>query len=81
MYNFIYLLIKIIKNLKKKVLVLDVDFSADLTIIEEGYELIERLTRNLTGLKRKGGDHVNIELPMFTSCCPGWVYYMEKNYP
>ena len=47
----------------------DVNFAADLTIMEEGSELIERVT---TG---KG------KLPMFTSCCPAWVTFMERNYP
>ena len=47
--------------------VFDTNFSADLTIMEEGSELLERLT--------KGG-----KLPMFTSCCPGWVDYCEKKY-
>ena len=44
------------------------DFSADVTIMEEGTELIQRV--------RGGG-----VLPMMTSCCPGWVKYMEYNYP
>ena len=44
------------------------DFSADVTIMEEGTEFIQRVT--------KGG-----VLPMMTSCCPGWVKYMEYNYP
>lgn len=47
--------------------VFDTNFAADLTIMEEGTELVTRLT--------KGG-----VLPMFTSCCPGWVDYCEKNY-
>ncbi|MBR0155158.1 MAG: iron hydrogenase small subunit [Treponema sp.] len=47
--------------------VFDTNFAADLTIMEEGNELIERI--------KKGG-----KLPMFTSCCPGWVDYCEKNY-
>ena len=47
----------------------DVNFAADLTIMEEGSELIERVT---TG---KG------KLPMFTSCCPAWVTFLERNYP
>ena len=46
----------------------DTNFSADLTIMEEGTELITRVT--------KGG-----VLPMFTSCCPAWVTYLERNYP
>ena len=47
--------------------IFDTNFAADLTIMEEGTELVTRLT--------KGG-----VLPMFTSCCPGWVDYAEKNY-
>jgi NADH-quinone oxidoreductase subunit G len=47
--------------------VFDTNFSADLTIMEEGTELIHRLT--------KGGD-----IPLITSCCPAWVDYMEKYY-
>jgi NADH-quinone oxidoreductase subunit G len=47
--------------------IFDTNFAADLTIMEEGTELVTRLT--------KGG-----KLPMFTSCCPGWIDYAEKNY-
>ena len=47
----------------------DVTFSADLTIIEEGCELLSRI---LTG---------SGPLPQFTSCCPAWVKYVEKFYP
>jgi NADH-quinone oxidoreductase subunit G len=47
--------------------VFDTNFSADLTIMEEGTELVHRLTR--------GGD-----IPLITSCCPAWVDYMEKYY-
>jgi len=47
--------------------VFDTNFSADLTIMEEGTELIGRLK-----------DKKN--LPLFTSCCPAWVDYAEKNY-
>ncbi|MGH0053107.1 MAG: NADH-dependent [FeFe] hydrogenase, group A6 [Sphaerochaetaceae bacterium] len=46
----------------------DTNFGADLTIMEEGSELVHRLT--------KGG-----MLPQFTSCCPAWVDYVEKYYP
>ncbi len=49
--------------------VFDTNFGADLTIMEEGSELVERLVH------RKG------ELPLITSCCPSWVDYMEKYYP
>jgi len=48
--------------------VFDTNFTADLTIMEEGSEFIERLT--------KGG-----VLPMFTSCCPGWVRFVKSQYP
>ena len=48
--------------------VFDVDFAADLTIMEEGFELINRL--------KKGG-----ALPMMTSCSPAWIKFCEYNYP
>ena len=48
--------------------VFDTDFGADLTIIEEGTELINRIKNN--GV-----------LPMITSCSPGWITYCEKFYP
>ena len=48
--------------------VFDMDFTADLTILEEANELVERITRKET-------------LPMFTSCCPGWVKFVEHYYP
>ena len=47
--------------------VFDTNFSADLTIMEEGSELLERI--------KNGG-----KLPMFTSCCPGWIDYCEKKF-
>ncbi|MFA6731676.1 MAG: NADH-dependent [FeFe] hydrogenase, group A6 [Sphaerochaeta sp.] len=46
----------------------DTNFGADLTIMEEGSELVGRLT--------KGG-----ALPQLTSCCPAWIDYVEKYYP
>ena len=49
--------------------VLDTNFAADLTIVEEGSELIERIT------KGRG------PLPQFTSCCPAWVKFAEIYYP
>ena len=49
--------------------VLDTNFSADLTIVEEASELIERVTK---GTK---------PLPQFTSCCPAWVKYAEMYHP
>ncbi len=48
--------------------VFDTNFSADLTIIEEASEFIERFA------------HGNGELPLITSCCPAWVDYMEKRF-
>ena len=48
--------------------IFDTNFGADLTIIEEASEFVRRFTEN---------NH----LPMFTSCCPAWVDYMEKYYP
>lgn len=49
-------------------LVFDTNFSADLTIMEEGYEFLDRLQNNG-------------KLPMFTSCCPGWVKFLELKHP
>ncbi len=48
--------------------VFDTDFTADLTIMEEGHELIERLN---TGGK----------LPIISSCCPGWIKFAEQFFP
>ena len=48
--------------------VYDTNFPADVTIMEEGTELVKRVT--------EGG-----VLPMFTSCCPAWVKFLENNYP
>ena len=50
--------------------VFDTNFSADLTIMEEGSEFIGRL-------KNKE----NEKFPMFTSCCPGWVRYVKGHFP
>jgi NADH-quinone oxidoreductase subunit G len=48
--------------------IFDTNFSADLTIMEEGTELVKRLAKGMS------------ELPLITSCCPAWVDYMEKYY-
>jgi iron-only hydrogenase group A len=48
--------------------IFDTNFAADLTIMEEATELVNRVTNSGT-------------LPMFTSCCPGWVKYLEQNRP
>ncbi len=49
-------------------LVFDTNFSADLTIMEEAHEFLDRLNN--------GG-----KLPLFTSCCPGWVRFLETQHP
>ncbi len=53
--------------------VFDTNFTADLTIMEEGTELLSRVQSALTG-----GEAV---LPMITSCSPGWIKYVEHTYP
>jgi NADH-quinone oxidoreductase subunit G/[NiFe] hydrogenase diaphorase moiety small subunit len=55
--------------------VFDTNFTADLTIIEEGTELIQRLYKALV---QKDS---TVALPQFTSCSPGWVKYLEHFYP
>ena len=50
--------------------VFDTDFAADLTIMEEGSEFIERFTHK-----------DQYQWPMFTSCCPGWVRFVKSQYP
>lgn len=54
--------------------VFDTNFAADLTIIEEGTELINRLKDALVEKK-------SVALPMFTSCSPGWIKFTEHFYP
>nr|2N0S_A Chain A, Fe-hydrogenase [Chlamydomonas reinhardtii] len=56
--------------------VFDTLFGADLTIMEEGSELLHRLTEHL-----EAHPHSDEPLPMFTSCCPGWIAMLEKSYP
>lgn len=48
--------------------VFDTTFGADLTVMEEAYELVDRINNNKT-------------MPMFTSCCPAWVKFVETYYP
>ncbi len=55
--------------------VLDTDFTADLTIMEEGTELLVRLKKALVD-----GDS-SIALPMTTSCSPGWIKFIEHKFP
>ena len=50
--------------------VFDTNFSADLTIMEEGSEFLERFTHK-----------EDYAWPMFTSCCPGWVRFIKTQYP
>ncbi len=53
--------------------VYDTDFSADMTIMEEAAELVDRLTKFLKGEE--------VALPLMTSCCPAWVRFIETQYP
>ncbi|MBN1927787.1 MAG: iron hydrogenase small subunit [Prolixibacteraceae bacterium] len=54
--------------------VFDTDFAADLTIMEEGTELLGRLSRHLEGDE-------TVKLPILTSCCPAWVNFFEHQFP
>ena len=54
--------------------VFDTDFAADLTIMEEGSEILNRPTRYLNGDK-------SVRLPIPTSCCPAWVNFFEHHFP
>lgn len=54
--------------------IFDTNFAADLTIMEEGTELLTRLKTALVDKKQ-------VALPMFTSCSPGWIKYAEYFYP
>ena len=54
--------------------VFDTDFGADLTIMEEASELLDRLTRHFNGDE-------TVKLPILTSCCPAWVKFFEHNFP
>jgi len=53
--------------------VFDTNFAADLTILEEGTEFLTRVKKALTG--------AGATLPMITSCSPGWIKYVEHNFP
>ena len=54
--------------------VFDTNFTADLTIIEEGMELLSRLRKAVK-------DKQPVAIPQFTSCSPGWIRYVEYFYP
>ncbi|KXZ40375.1 [FeFe] hydrogenase, group A [Alkalithermobacter thermoalcaliphilus JW-YL-7 = DSM 7308] len=53
--------------------VFDTDFAADLTIMEEGAELLDRIERYIN-------KDETVKLPMLTSCCPGWVNFLESQF-
>ncbi len=53
--------------------VFDTDFAADLTIMEEATELVERLQKFLKGEQ--------VAMPMITSCCPAWINFIETQFP
>lgn len=50
--------------------VFDTNFAADLTIMEEGSEFLEKMTRPF-----------RFRRPLFTSCCPAWVRFLKLEYP
>jgi len=54
--------------------VFDTNFTADLTIMEEGTELLVRLKKAIVGKEK-------VALPQFTSCCPAWIKFTEHYYP
>ncbi|MBS3807728.1 MAG: [FeFe] hydrogenase, group A [Bacteroidales bacterium] len=54
--------------------VFDTDFAADLTIMEEGTEMLDRLKKHLNG-------DPDVQLPILTSCCPAWVRFIEQHFP
>ncbi len=54
--------------------VFDTDFAADLTIMEEGTELLHRLQAHQFNPD-------SVKLPLMTSCCPGWVSFVEQHFP
>lgn len=59
--------------------IMDVNFAADNTIVEEGHELVNKINKYI--LQQTSNDSENehelAPLPQFTSCCPAWVRYME----
>ncbi|MCD8104575.1 MAG: iron hydrogenase small subunit [Lachnospiraceae bacterium] len=69
--------------------IFDTNFSADLTIMEEGSELIEKIKRAATQssveseASGKASESVSNpeNFPLFTSCCPGWVRFLKSQYP
>ncbi len=71
--------------------VFDTNFTADLTILEEGTEFLERVSNFLNSQKsilpgflkkiKNDLDDKEVTLPMITSCSPGWIKYVEHHYP
>ena len=54
--------------------VFDTDFGADITIMEEAAEVVDRLRKFIAGDR-------NVKIPITTSCCPAWVNFYENEYP
>ncbi len=64
--------------------VFDTNFAADLTIMEEGNELVGRVKDFLGAVKdgKSAADaSLSARLPILTSCCPGWINFTEHNFP
>ncbi|MBP5671193.1 MAG: iron hydrogenase small subunit, partial [Victivallales bacterium] len=64
--------------------VFDTNFAADLTIMEEGNELVGRVKDFLGAVKggKSAADaSLSARLPILTSCCPGWINFIEHNFP
>ena len=65
--------------------VFDTNFTADLTIMEEGNEFLELMKAKLAEHQAPGTQHqapgTKHQLPLFTSCCPGWVRFLKLEYP
>lgn len=58
--------------------VFDTNVAADLTIVEEAHELLKRIDVAQNGTEE---EKKKMPLPMFTSCCPGWINLVEQSYP
>ena len=64
--------------------VFDTDFAADLTIMEEGSELVGRVKKFLEATqagKSAADASLAAQLPILTSCCPGWINFLEHHFP
>ena len=64
--------------------VFDTDFAADLTIMEEGSELVGRVKKFIEetqGGKSAADASIAAKLPILTSCCPGWINFLEHHFP